>query len=215
MAPPSLWSGFYLGGNLGGAYEQGDRRLTTETPGALTLVDDNGDGSEFLAGGHLGYNWKHSFWPFVIGVEADLSFAADIDYLASVRARMGFTTERALFYATAGFAVADFGDDDFKVTDGTLATSFRDKSNAESGFVVGGGAEFALGRNWSLGVEGLYYIFDEHKVSGTFSDDANPPNETSFVYENDLDFWAVRGRLTYHFQKRQDTLVAEESQSVK
>jgi outer membrane immunogenic protein len=132
--PAITWTGFYFGAHLGGAFND----------------DDNGgddDDTVFLGGLHAGYNWQKPS-NIVFGVEGDVSFADDIDYLASIRGRLGFTTGPTLFYATGGAAflgVEDiFGDDD------TL-----------NGWVVGLGAEHKLRENVSLGLEGLYYDFSD------------------------------------------------------
>ena len=65
--------------------------------------------------------------------------------------------------------------------------------NTDTGFVGGGGIEYKVGENLSLGVEGLYYNFGSDPQ--TLVAGADEP----FVLKDDLDFSVVRGRLTYHF----------------
>jgi outer membrane immunogenic protein len=85
-APPRAavvsWTGFYIGGNLGGAWS---RESYVTAPGG-TLVTDPFDGSlgwgaglgrssaaGFTGGGGLGYNWQMSNL-FVVGVETDIQY---------------------------------------------------------------------------------------------------------------------------------------------
>jgi outer membrane immunogenic protein len=107
-----------------------------------------------VAGGQIGANWQ---WDaFVLGAEFDGSWAdlGAVDSLASVRLRGGFGFDRFLVYGTGGAGFADFD---------------------EVGWVAGGGAEFLLTNNISIGAEFLHYDFG--------GDDAN----------------VARGRLNFKF----------------
>jgi outer membrane immunogenic protein len=149
--PAITWTGFYFGANLGAAVFDGA---------------DGDDDTEFLGGLHAGFNWQKP-GGFVLGVEGDVDFIDDIDYLASLRGRLGLARGATLFYATAG--VAFLGLDDEFADDDTL-----------TGWTAGLGVEHKIRDNVSLGLEGLYYNFEEE----TDNDDA--------------DFWSIRARLTYH-----------------
>src|SRR5215472_13057970 len=67
-APPPVivplynWTGFYIGGNLGGAWTSGT--LTDNFTGARFT----GNHSGFIGGGQIGYNWQVAPL-FVLGVE--------------------------------------------------------------------------------------------------------------------------------------------------
>jgi outer membrane immunogenic protein len=99
---PSIWQGLYAGVHIG-----------------------FGDADGVLGGGQLGYNWQSG--RVVYGVEADFavssieeevrvcsSFAcahasASLDWLATVRGRVGFLIDpRLLAYATAGIGIASW-----------------------------------------------------------------------------------------------------------
>ncbi len=150
--PPIMWAGLYAGVNLGAAF------------------DDNEDSdAEAIGGGHLGYNWQGPS-NIVIGIEGDVDFADDIDYLATIRGRLGYAFGPTLAYATGGAAFIGFDED------------------SDTGFVVGGGLEHKLRENVSFGVEGLYY-----NVS------SDGENIFDGKFDIDRDFWAVRARATYHF----------------
>jgi outer membrane immunogenic protein len=77
-----------------------------------------------------------------------------INWLATVRARAGVVADRVLIYATGGWAVAGV-----KSTLNDLypaRTVTTTSSTTYSGWTVGGGAEVALARNWSVKGEYLY-----------------------------------------------------------
>lgn len=99
----SVWSGFYLGGHLGG-----------------TVDGDN----DFLGGIHLGHNWQDG--NVVYGAEGDVSFSDDT--FGSVRGRLGFGANPWLLYGTAGVAFDDSdagvvagGGLEYKISDMTSA----------------------------------------------------------------------------------------------
>jgi outer membrane immunogenic protein len=82
---PPIWSGLYLGANLGYA-----------------LLDE--EGNDAVGGLQVGYNWQRG--PYVLGVEADIDVISDLE-LGTLRGRLGVVQDRALFYGTAGIAFDD------------------------------------------------------------------------------------------------------------
>ncbi len=63
-APPAFsWTGFYLGGNIGGAWAHRD---VTDTLFRANFNNGN-DNGVFIAGGQVGYNWQ--FGHALVGVE--------------------------------------------------------------------------------------------------------------------------------------------------
>src|SRR5579885_1537212 len=112
---PFSWTGFYIGLS-GGIVSQGTRVdaffLAPVPPSTRGIT-----GFGFIGGGNLGYNWQiDPHW--VVGLEADLSgsslddnfkdfnltFSSRLDALGTVRARLGYAFDRALLYATGGWA---------------------------------------------------------------------------------------------------------------
>jgi outer membrane immunogenic protein len=153
--PAIGWTGFYVGVNAGAAFDN---------------TDDND--TAFVGGFQLGYNWQlHS--PWVVGIEGDVDFSDGIDYLATIRGRLGYSFDKALLYGTGGAAFIGFNDDSFNDND------------SQTGYVVGGGLDYKLTQNVSVGVEGLYYNFDDN-------------------HDDNADFWTVRARLNYHFNRGYD-----------
>src|SRR5258707_5189917 len=63
--PPFSWTGFYLGGNIGGAWA---RRDVTDTFFGVNFNPGNNNGV-FIGGGQLGFNWQIGWG--LIGFEAD------------------------------------------------------------------------------------------------------------------------------------------------
>ena len=156
-APAITWTGFYVGGNIGATWPDDD----------LEIIDDD---AKLIGGAHLGFNWQTpSSW--VIGVEGDANFAEDIEYLASVRGRLGYAFGPTMIYGTGGVAFAGFDN-----------SSLLD---LETGWVAGGGVETKVRDNMSLGLEALYYDFDD--ASTAIGDDS-------------IDALTVRGRVTFHLK---------------
>ncbi len=113
------------------------------------------------------------------------STAIDLtDYLASLRGRIGYAFDKALVYATGGVAFLGYSDD---IADGL-------DDDVAVGYVVGGGVEYKLTNNLSVGVEGLYYNF-----SSDFNSAVEAEEFEGFSAELDRDFWTVQARLNYHF----------------
>jgi outer membrane immunogenic protein len=135
-APSITWTGFYIGANVGATWDDSDD---------VDILDD----ATLIGGGHLGYNWQGPS-NFVVGLEGDVEFLEDVDYLATIRGRLGYAFGPTLAYATGGAAFIDLGDE------------FDD-----TGWVAGLGVEHKIRDNVSFGVEGLYYDFE-----GVDSDDA-------------------------------------------
>ena len=184
--PP--WSGFYIGGHLGDVFNPSDLSFRDLSGPQNMQFSAKDDGDRFTGGVHGGYGW----WMgnMYAGVEGDMGWARRMDYLASVRGRLGFGSDRWLAYGTAGIAFAGL-DERFSVTPNTGPTEDFTRSFNDTGFVGGIGAEYALNRNLSLGVEGLWYDFgDDRHVLTTSGED--------FAVRSDNSFPAVRARLTWY-----------------
>jgi outer membrane immunogenic protein len=182
--PVTVWSGFYAGVNGGGGWSQDKLGYV---PGFFDGVMPSGA----FGGGQVGYNWQgpRSFSPFtgygslVLGVEADLqgsdfekrsvdtlgdSFKAQLDYFGTLRARIGFATDRALFYTTGGFAYGGIRNDANIAGLGNFSVN-----TTAAGYVLGGGIETMVSPAWSMKLEYQYLNFGSNDltnpVHGTFS----------------------------------------------
>jgi outer membrane immunogenic protein len=178
VSPVSVydWSGFYIGANVGGAW---DNSTSTNTALDGTFVSSgSGSNSAVIGGGQIGYNFMVS--PnFLLGLEADVqgtSFSGSVlstdgsnqhttklDEFGTARGRAGFTQNNWLFYGTGGFAWS-YG----SVTRTQLATvvavppipavagTAETASNTRTGWVAGAGVEWGITQNWTARIEYLY-----------------------------------------------------------
>jgi outer membrane immunogenic protein len=185
LPPPFSWTGFYIGPNLGGAW--GQRNLTDTLLGlSLTNVNDRG---AFIGGGQLGFNYQ--FGNFVLGIEAEFDGVATTNspgtgvvgpafgtiqvtsnnrWITTLTGRFGVTNDTWLFYGKAGGGWV--GSDSLTITNtvtGASITGFTNNTN--SGWLVGGGIEWALAPNWSVKIEYDYLGLNSRTVTvpaGTF-----------------------------------------------
>jgi outer membrane immunogenic protein len=168
MPPPFSWSGFYIGGNFGGAWVHGD---ATDNFG-LDFGNSDRNGA-FIAGGQVGFNYQVN--NYVIGVEGDFDWAANNNnnttngvfvpilgqtiqvtannrWVTTLAARFGVAVDRVLFYGKAGGGWV--GADSFTVTNLTTGASISGSNgNTNSGWLVGGGFEWGFSENWSARFE--------------------------------------------------------------
>jgi len=142
-----------------------------------------------------------------------------VNWLASVRGRLGYSWNQWLLYGTGGVAFADVGYTGNLNCTGVVPTfclggaqAMRSSaSETRVGAVVGGGAEFKPARNWVFGAEYLYYRFDGDGSSTagwtTVATGAPAPffecgvgqNCGRFTYRG-FDVHSGRLRLSYQFQ---------------
>jgi outer membrane immunogenic protein len=169
----SIWTGAYWGVHLGG----GDSHIDwLFTPVHNTRADHSGDG--VVGGVHLGYNWQLS--GLVLGIEGSATFSGinggrlcpdatvrcehEIDFLGSVRGRLGVAVGSTLLYGTGGVG---FQKADYAVRNATtgfvLASSGKDM---DIGWVAGGGIEYAITRHVSARIEYLHYDFGDKSFEG-------------------------------------------------
>lgn len=175
-APPAAfdWTGPYIG--LQGGYAWGTSDVENTTLETLGEVDPDG----IFGGGHVGYNHQLD-GGFVLGVEADFN-ASDIDgtddtiegglasnvydgelkWFGSVRARAGFAFDRALVYATGGYA---FGRYEINMVH---ANATNNDEKTLDGWTIGGGVAYALSENLTANVE--YRYTDYGKLDDTFDE---------------------------------------------
>lgn len=211
-APAFSWSGFYIGGHIGAGQAEVDGVFQQFDSVEQVLIGDiDLDGP--LGGVHGGFNWDAG--AFVLGIEADGSFmdwsgvahsvessdevTAEMDFLGSVRARIGMplgADRRVLAYATGGLAFADASAtvwEDGRVSDDPLSSKTYDFDDL--GGVVGGGVEWAATEQFRVRIESLYYFFDDkHDI---VEDEGFSAEEGDFVELENA--WAVRVGASWHF----------------
>jgi outer membrane immunogenic protein len=186
-APIYNWTGFYIGGHIGGAFA-GNNSLT-------------GSDGRFLGGIQGGYDYQ--FAPsWVIGIEAQYSWlggnntallfpvsgtvvTSNNDQLGSVTGRLGYTWGPALLYAKGGYAWKDGNSLIASVPGVTVSGNSRD------GYTVGAGLEYMFAQNWSAKVEYQYYNF------GTTTFTAGPADVVGRRFTDDEH--TVKAGVNYRF----------------
>jgi outer membrane immunogenic protein len=183
------WTGWYIGGHLGGSFGDSDLEFRDFSAQQNLSFDDDQRGDSWLGGVHGGYGWQSGKMYF--GIEGDTSWARRVDYLSSIRGRLGFAGDRFLVYGTAGIGFTGT-DDRFTVISADDGSARFERDRNDTGFVAGGGVEYALDHNVSLGVEGLWYDL------GNDRRDLTAPWGDAFRVNNDDNFGVVRARLTWY-----------------
>lgn len=166
--PPPVfsWTGFYIGGNLGAAWSD---RTVNDTLFGLDITDQ-GNEARFIGGGQVGANYQIN--NIVLGVEADFDWVANNSdtgggvviagdtfrvmsnntWITTLAGRLGYAADHLLFYVKGGGGW--IGNSGFTVTNVTTGASLTtSNSNTDSGWLVGGGVEWAFADNWSVRAE--------------------------------------------------------------
>ncbi|MEO6841487.1 MAG: outer membrane beta-barrel protein [Bradyrhizobium sp.] len=183
-APPMAvaaydWSGFYVGGNGGGAWS---RECWTADPFSVPLIgvpvafggpEGCHTASGATAGGQVGYRWQRAAWVF--GLEAQGNWAdltgsnpsqnplfagfanrTRVDAIGLFTGQVGYAWNNFLLYVKGGAAVTHDKYDSFLTAPlSPLPTGFVSDRGSETrwGGVVGVGGEYALTGNWSVALE--------------------------------------------------------------
>jgi outer membrane immunogenic protein len=192
------WSNSDINLDSVGSADPGLALQVTQTSAAATPPTLNTHSHSFIGGGQFGYNFQSN--RIVWGLEADFSFAnmkgtdtrsgsalllpasianitavgeKKLDFLGTVRGRLGFTPiDSLLVYTTGGLAYGhveshtDTSDSGAPILTGPASGS---ASAMRAGWTAGGGIESALlfAPRWSLKAEYLYY--DLGKLTYTLS----------------------------------------------
>lgn len=188
------WSGFYAGVLGGTADFEAERR---SPKGSAETFSGNGR----LLGLVAGFNVQQNHW--VYGIEADIAAldwtqdvlessrspgqGIDATAAASLRGRFGFAHGQTLFFATAGIGHVDRQYTGFSRRGAPPVTDL-----GGTGPVAGLGIEHRVGKNLSLGLEGLVFFVD--KTVEEVSEFCSP----GFCSElNAGNVGIIRARLTY------------------
>lgn len=186
------WTGVYAGIHAGYAWGQSEASPIDD---GLPAQDADG----FLLGGQLGYNMQYGDWVF--GAEADLSWTGiendvtatscnnppnpaceyvEIDWMSTIRGRVGYAMDRTLFYGTGGLALAGVSAIDYDAGP-------QSASNTHVGYAVGAGIEHAFTDMMSVKAEYLYVDL------GSKTYNLGTPDSV------DIDAHTVKVGLNYHF----------------
>ena len=178
--PVFSWTGFYIGGNLGGGWSRGN-----VVDSAFGVNFNNGNSTSFLGGGQVGGNYQ--IGAFVIGAEADFDWFANNNnsgngttvpglgifrasandrWETTLAARFGWAIDHLLVYGKAGGGWVGAGN--FAVTNvGTGASVALSNSNTNTGWLVGAGVEYAFTQNWTAKLEYDYLALNNASFTVT------------------------------------------------
>jgi outer membrane immunogenic protein len=155
------WAGFYIGGHVGGGAVRN------------SLFGDDYNTTTFIGGGQIGYNFQTG--GLVWGIEADGSwlsgkkethesggtYGTHFPWLATVRGRLGVAFGNSMAYVTGGVAFTKI-----KASFVECSDCQGSYSKTKTGWVLGGGVEHMLTRNWTIGAELLLVDFGTNDLSG-------------------------------------------------
>lgn len=210
-APPpavaiATWTGCYIGVQGGWAWGRSDGagRNAAGDPGSGPDYAFDIDGG--LGGGHVGCQWQTAS-RIVLGIEGDIegadihgrsgplplglfstyAFDTKIDWLGSVRGRLGYALDNSLLiYATGGWAYAhqtnNYGLQGFP--------PFWNLGRDMNGWTVGAGIEGWIVPNLSWRAEYRYTDFERKHYVDLVSNASDDPK---------VNFHAVRAGISWHF----------------
>ena len=191
--PIFTWTGFYVGGDVGGAWTNDSVKTTVGGVPYLNTFKENASG--VVGGLFAGYNWQTGA-NIVLGVEGDIEATSlnaktttfttaagalipagnilaseSLPWQGSVRARVGYAAGNALFYVTGGLAVAQINTKYTTLNTNTfeLIPGSNSFSSTQAGWTLGGGIEYAFNPSWTLRAEYRYANF------GGFKDNITQP----------------------------------------
>ncbi len=194
-APIYNWTGFYIGGHVGGGISSNE---------ALNgFVTGNNHDGRLLGGVQAGADYQFGA-NWVVGIEGQYSwlgggnsgivfpggfvYSNDRRALGSVTGRAGFAWGPALLYAKGGYAYSDNRE---ALTFGGVSIPFAFDRNRRDGYTVGAGVEYMFAQNFSAKVEYQYYDFGR---SAFIAPIAFVPFGAFRVDEH-----TVKAGLNYHF----------------
>ncbi|MGY4624723.1 outer membrane protein [Bradyrhizobium sp. USDA 4486] len=195
VEPLFNWTGFYVGGHIGGAWTNEQFINNGNGGGFGDLTPGQGyrqRNSGVMGGAQIGYNWQAN--NYVFGIEGTISgldnkgsfrntafgpandvFSWRANVLATVVGRAGFAVQNNLFYVKGGYAGVN---NRLSVAD-PVVTSTGGQTHWANGWTVGAGWEYGITRNWIVGLEYNYAAFggQTYQLGGTaanYTFDAKP-----------------------------------------
>jgi outer membrane immunogenic protein len=175
--------------------------LNSALPGGLGNGSDG-----FIGGGQAGYNWQTGAFVFGVVTDFDgttlsksrnlvgagffdpfigatdnltLHSKISLDWLGTTRGRVGFVAtpdNRLMIYGTGGVAYGGGSANVSFYDNATGAFWSGNPSSSRVGWTIGGGAEYALTNNWTIGAEYLYVDLG----SSNFTTAGNPNIAAAF-----------------------------------
>ena len=169
--PPYVWTGCYLGANVGAASAHVDVDNVT-TGGSISRTSNTG----FAGGGQIGCDYQMGAWVFGIrnmfdgtSISGSRTFTdparfagtgtvdTKVNWFDTLTARGGYLVQpNVLFYVQGGAAWARAQATAFTSGGGAVGSA---SGNSNTGWTVGGGAEWMFVPHWSVFLEYNYMGF--------------------------------------------------------
>ena len=156
------WTGFYVGGNIGGVFSQGS--LQDSQTGFTGGINQNG----LTGGAQIGFNYQF-LGGGVLGIEGTIDGTSlntttnpfptslgtfqgshDSRWISTVAARFGVVSDRWLAYGKGGVGWAD---STVSITNATTGATLVSASDARPGWLAGAGIEYAFTNSWTAKLE--------------------------------------------------------------
>ena len=196
----SSWTGWYIGANVGAAWQNMNANVL------INPYHTHVDGSSFIGGGQLGYNWQHG--NSVFGIEGDISglsngpswssptgsqkgISTHTNWLSTIRGRMGLAVGDTMAYVTAGIAFGGVHNH-YNGCDGDCSKS---STKTKTGWAVGGGIEHMWDAHWTVGIEALFVDLGKSTAGPDDPGNTNPAKNTTFTNQLVIG----RAKLNYKF----------------
>jgi outer membrane immunogenic protein len=181
-------------------------------------------------GGKIGYNWQ--WGSYVTGIEGDFSsfrfnksaspsgnpflsappylfgfanFDTNVssNWLATLRGRVGYASDKAYFYATAGAAFSRISFSNTYVAQSPLGLGFDVESSSATktkvGWAAGAGIDYALSTHWIASIEYLHIDLGSLYSSGVTSSTGGGVTTATLNYSTKLTSDIVRAGIAYKF----------------
>jgi outer membrane immunogenic protein len=214
------WTGFYLGGHLGGGWAKSDwfEDFTQSATGAPVGTQDASiSPAGFIGGGQVGFDYQAGW--LVLGIQADADLAslkgkqgncfptigaanpnicsALIESMGTVTGRVGAAFDRTLFYLLGGFAWEHERLDDLCIACNTGGRDILARSvTTRAGWTAGAGLEYVFAGNWSAFLQYNYMRFGTRDLQFTTTlQDGTPP----FTVDVRDHIHVVKAGINYRF----------------
>jgi outer membrane immunogenic protein len=130
-----------------------------------------------------------------------VSTAFDTDWLFTARSRLGWAVAPSLLlYGTGGVALTELGVRNALSSSGPpVAEGLGSASGRVTGWTIGGGAEWALSRNWSVRAEYLYLDFGKTTANASVLDGGAHNFNNNVATAVDLTAHIARAGVNYKF----------------
>jgi len=197
-APAVDWTGFYLG--IYGGAADGDMVYDAADDAFPYLGNLRGG----FGGLQTGFNFQVSD-ALVLGAVADLgvttlqgsaggggaTLVTDLQYLGSVRAKLGYAMDRLLAYVHGGAAFGGTDSNASLDSDGIPFSNFH--GGGHFGYTLGAGLEYKVSDAVSVFGE---YAYTDLGSTEVFT---NPPGTPAFTLYEILRYQSIKGGINFHF----------------